>query len=142
VNNFNIRFLKYYKKPHSKPRLAGIATSTVPFKNENYALVCLDYARITSNEIESARRAIRKITKKSGKIFIRIYPYLPLTKKPAEVRMGKGKGSKIRAWVYPAKPGKIIFELAGLTKNLSLVALNAAAEKMSIKCKLVQLSEF
>jgi len=141
MNNFNIKFLKYYKKPHSKFKLAGFSINQAPRLSENYAMICLEYARITSNEIESARRAIRKITKKSGKVYIRVYPYLPLTKKPAEVRMGKGKGSKIRAWVYPIKPGKIIFELSGLTKNLSLVALSAAAEKMSVKCKLIKLSE-
>ena len=142
MNNFNIKFLKFYKKPHSKFRFAGISLRKRGSMDINYAVICLDYARISASEIEAARRAIRKITKKAGKIHIRIYPYLPLTKKPAEVRMGKGKGSKIRAWVYPAKPGKILFELSGLSKNLSVSALKAAEEKLSIKCKLVSLKEF
>lgn len=143
MNNFNIKFLKKFKKPFGKVKQNGFRIS---FKSSvvkyDYAIKSLVYGKITSNEIESARRAIRKITKKVGKVFIRIYPYLPLTKKPAEVRMGKGKGSKIRNWVYPIKPGKTLFEISGVTKSLSLLALEKAKEKLSVKCKIVDLGKF
>lgn len=142
MNNFNIKFLKKYKKPHSKVRLVGYGFSNSAVSNNNFAIKSLSYGRITASQIESARRAIRKITKKSGHIFIRIYPFMPLTKKPAEVRMGKGKGSKIRAWVCPVKPGKTLFEISGVSPTLALLALNAALVKLSVKCKIISLVDF
>src|SRR5690349_15510769 len=122
MNSYNIKFLKKFKKPHGKVKLAGIGINATINKegisrlnDKGFALKTLEYGKLTSNEIESARRAIRKVTKKFGKVLIRVYPYLPLTKKPAEVRMGKGKGSKVRAWVSPVKPGKTLFEVFGVS---------------------------
>jgi len=148
MNNYNIKFLKKYKKPHGKVRLVGLGflNKTVILDKLNdtavYAIKSLEYGKVTVDQIEAARRAIRKITKKSGKIYIRIYPYLPLMKKPAEVRMGKGKGSKIRAWVCPVKPGKSLFEISGVSKTLATSALSAALEKLSVKCKIINLIDF
>jgi large subunit ribosomal protein L16 len=144
MNNYNIKFLKKYKKPHGKVKLSGLGLkSSVRVINfDIFAIKSLEYGKVTANQIESARRAVRKITKKSGKILIRIYPYLPLMKKPAEVRMGKGKGSKIRAWVYPVRPGKTILELAGVSKTLAQSALLAAVEKLSLRCKIINLIDF
>jgi len=145
MNNYNIKFLKKYKKPHGKVKLVGLGFKSTNTRYSNFigfAIKSLEYGKITASQIESARRAVRKITKKSGKIFIRVYPYLPLMKKPAEVRMGKGKGSKIRAWVYPVRPGKTIFELVGVSKILAQIALEAAIEKLSVKCKIINLIDF
>lgn len=142
MNNYNITFLKKYKKPHGKVKLAGYGFNTKKIVNKNFAIKALQYGKITSNQIEAARRAIRKITKKVGKVYIRVYPFLPLTKKPAEVRMGKGKGSKIRAWVYPVKPGKTVFEISGVSKTIAMLALASAIEKLAVKCKIINLLDF
>jgi len=139
MNNFNIKYLKKFKKPFGKFKLSGFRLEFNCKSDYDYALKSLTYGKLTSKEIESARRAIRKVTKKLGKIAIRVYPYLPLTKKPAEVRMGKGKGSKIRDWVYPTRPGKTLFEISGIPETLGLLALNKAKEKLSIKCKIINL---
>jgi len=103
------------KKPHTKP---SYVTSYPPVdiskekEDESYLfMVSKVYAKLNSRELEAARRTIRRAFKKSGKLFVISYPYLPLTKKPLQVRMGKGKSSKVRDWVCPVVPGQVIFSL-------------------------------
>ena len=102
----------------------------------SYGLKALTPARITSRQIESARRCISRHLKRSGKVWIRIFPDVPVTKKPAEVRQGKGKGA-VEFWAARVKPGKILFEIDGVSKNLAEEAFLLASAKLPNKNKLV-----
>ena len=102
----------------------------------DYGLATLEPAWITSRQIEAARRAMTRSVKRGGKIWIRIFPDKPVTKKPAETRMGSGKGAP-ETWVAVVKPGKIMFELAGVPEPLARSAMQLAANKLPIKCKFV-----
>ena len=104
-----------------------------------YGLYSLESALLTENQIEAARKAIRRLTKKSGRLYTRVYPYQVSTKKPAEVRMGKGKG-KIHQKVCPLFSGQCIFELSDLPANLAIKALSSAANKFSFSSKIINLS--
>ena len=92
--------------------------------------------RMTARQIEAARRAMTRHVKRQGKIWIRVFPDKPITKKPLEVRMGKGKGS-VEGWVAVVKPGKIIYEISGVPEEVAKEALRLAASKMPFKCKIV-----
>ena len=89
---------------------------------------------ITNNQIEAARVAINRHLKRSGKVWIRLFPYKPITKKPLEVRMGKGKGN-VEGWVAPVKPGRVLFEVSGCSETVAREAMARAANKLSVKCK-------
>ena len=102
----------------------------------SYGLKALTPARITSRQIESARRCISRHLKRSGRVWIRIFPDVPVTAKPIEVRMGKGKGSVDR-WVAKVKPGRIMFEIDGVSYDIAKEALRLAAMKLPVKCKFV-----
>jgi len=95
----------------------------------------MGYGRLTKEQIEAARRAIRSKSNKSGKLLIRVHPTFFLTKKPAQVRMGKGKG-RFSSWVVFVKPGKVLFELQGLRKERSMEALESGSKKLPLKLKL------
>ncbi len=105
-----------------------------------YALQAVGSAWITNRQIEAARIAITRHMKRGGKVWIRIFPDKPITKKPAETRMGKGKGS-VEYWVAVVKPGRIIFEVAGLDEALSKRALELGAQKLSVKTKIITKKE-
>ena len=102
----------------------------------DYGLVALEPCWIKSNQIEAARVAINRYIKRGGKVWIKIFPDKPVTKKPAEVRMGSGKGA-VEYWVAVVKPGRIMFEIAGVPEETAKEALRLAANKLPCKCKIV-----
>lgn len=105
-----------------------------------YGLVAMEPAWITSNQIEAARIAINRHIKRGGKVWIKIFPHKPVTRKPAETRMGAGKGSP-EYWVAVVKPGRVLFELAGVNEDLAREAMRLAANKLPIRCKFVKREE-
>ncbi len=120
-------------------RIKGNASNGFLLSNGDYGLKALACARINSRQIESARRVIAKSIGKVGKVWIRIFPDTPVSKKPIEVRMGKGKGA-IEDWVFKVKPGKILFEIDGnVSVDIARQALLKAALKLPIKCTFVAL---
>jgi large subunit ribosomal protein L16 len=102
----------------------------------DYGLVAMEPAWITSNQIESARIAINRYIKRGGKVWIKIFPHKSVTEKPAETRMGSGKGSPDH-WVAVVKPGRVMFELSGVEEDVAREAMRLAANKLPIKCKFV-----
>ncbi|MDO9575027.1 MAG: 50S ribosomal protein L16 [bacterium] len=124
-----------YRKQH-RGRRKGIATRGNSLAFGNYALKTLEPAWITQRQIEAARVAISRYLKRSGKLWIRIFPDKPVTKKPAETRMGKGKGSP-EFWVAVVKPGRILFELGGIPKEEATEALRLGASKLPVKTKII-----
>jgi large subunit ribosomal protein L16 len=101
-----------------------------------YGLVAMEPAWIKSNQIEAARIAMTRFTKRGGKVFIKIFPDKPVTTKPAETRMGSGKGS-LEYWVAVVKPGRVMFEIAGIPEDTAKEALRLAMHKLPVKCKIV-----
>ena len=99
-----------------------------------YGLVALEGARITSNQIEAARIAMTRFNKRGGKVWIDIFPHKPITKHPAESRMGSGKGS-VEYWVAIVKPGRVMFEMAGVSEEVAREAMRLASHKLPVKCK-------
>jgi large subunit ribosomal protein L16 len=121
---------KYRKQ--FKGRNRGIAHRGSTVSHGEYGLKAAELGRITSRQIEAARRAMSRHVKRGGKIFIRIFPDKPITKKPLEVRQGKGKGS-VEYWVALVQPGRVMFEIEGVTEDLAREALSLAAAKLPIK---------
>ena len=117
-----------FRKQH-KMRNRGIATRGSSVSFGEYALKSTGRGRITSRQIESARRAINRYIKRGGKIWIRIFPDKPITKKPLEVRMGKGKGS-VEYWVAQIQPGKVLYEIDGVSEEVAREAFRLAAAKL------------
>lgn len=105
-----------------------------------YALVSLEPAWIKSNQIEAARIAMTRYIKRGGQVWVNIFPHKPVTKKPAETRMGSGKGSP-EYWVAVVKPGKVMFEMAGVNEEVAREALRLASYKLPVKCKFVKKEE-
>ena len=126
---------KYRKQ--QKGRVRGKATRGNEVTYGEYGLQAQDAAFITSNQIEAARVAMTRYIKRGGKVWIKIFPDKPITKKPAETRMGKGKGA-VEYWVAVVKPGRVMFEIAGVPEDLAKEALRLAANKLSVKCKFVK----
>lgn len=119
-----------------KGRMKGTAYRGSSIAFGDYALKTLSCGRITAQQIEAARITINRTMKRGGKVWIRVFPDKPITKKPAETRMGKGKGSP-EYWVAPLKPGRIIYEVAGVDEELAIKALTLAANKLPFPCKVV-----
>lgn len=124
-----------WRKQH-KGRIHGVATSGTTVNFGSFGLKALEPERITARQIEAARRAITRHIRRTGRVWIRIFPDIPVTSKPAEVRMGKGKGSVDR-WVVRIKPGKVMFELDGVSEELARGAFERAAAKLPIRTKFV-----
>lgn len=124
-----------YRKAH-KGRIHGLAKNASTLHFGSYGIKALEPGRVTSRQIESARRAITRHMKRAGKLWIRIFPDVPVSKKPAEVRMGSGKGSP-EFWAARVRPGRILFELEGVTREVATEALNLAGEKLPIGWKIV-----
>lgn len=124
-----------YRKQH-KGRIHGIAKGGYTLNFGAYGLKALTPERITSRQIEAARRAISRAMKRQGKVWIRIFPDVPVSKKPLEVRMGSGKGTP-EFWVCRVKPGRILFEMDGVSPEIARYALDLAAEKLPVKTKFV-----
>ncbi|MCE2930799.1 MAG: 50S ribosomal protein L16 [Vampirovibrionales bacterium] len=125
-----------YRKQH-RGRMTGIETRGTQLEYGDFAIQAMEPGWITSRQIEAARRTIARAVKRGGKIYIRIFPNKPVTKKPLEVRMGSGKGSP-EFWVAVVKPGRLMFELAGVQEELSTKALKLAAQKFPIKVRVVK----
>src|SRR5579871_2880618 len=121
---------KYRKQ--FKGRNTGLATRGTKVSFGEYGLKAAQLGRITARQIEAARRALSRAIKRGGKIWIRVFPDKPITKKPLEVRQGSGKGS-VEYWVAVVQPGKMMFEIEGVSEELAREALNLAAAKLPIK---------
>ena len=119
-----------------KGRIHGNAKGNYSLNYGSFGLKALQPERITSRQIESARKAITRHLKRAGKMWIRIFPDVPVSKKPAEVRMGKGKGAP-EYWVSNVKPGRILFEVEGIPRDVAYKAFKNAGSKLPIKTKLV-----
>ena len=117
-------------------RMKGVATRGNFVSYGDYGLVALEPAWITANQIEAARVAMTRYIKRGGKVWIKIFPDKPVTQKPAETRMGKGKGSP-EYWVAVVKPGRVLFEIQGVSEEVAREAMRLAANKLHIKCKFV-----
>lgn len=120
-----------------KGRNRGKATRGNKVSYGEYGIQALEAGMITSNQIESARIAMTRHVKRGGKVWIKLFPDKPVTKKPAETRMGKGKGA-VEFWVAPVKPGRVMFEMSGVAEPVARRALELAAYKLPIKTKFVK----
>ena len=125
---------KYRKE--QKGRNTGVATRGADVSFGDFGLKCVERGRITARQIEAARIAISRKTKRGGTVSIKIFPDKSLTRKPAEVRMGKGKGSP-DSWVAVVKPGRVLFEVGGLGREVSVEALRLASYKLPVKTKII-----
>lgn len=124
--------VKYRRQ--QRGRLKGKATRGNTITNGSYGLVALEPAWITSNQIEAARVAMTRYTRRGGQVWIKIFPDKPITEKPAETRMGSGKGSP-EYWAAVVKPGRVMFEMDGVAEPIAKEAMRLAANKLPIKCK-------
>ena len=118
-------------------RMRGKATRGNTVSNGEFGLMALEPAWITSNQIEAARIAMTRYIKRGGQVWIKIFPDKPVTEKPAETRMGSGKGSP-EYWVAVVKPGRVMFEMGGITEENAKEAMRLASHKLPIKCKFVK----
>lgn len=125
-----------YRKPH-RPGTQGKATRGNEVTFGDYGLQALEPAWITSRQIEASRIAMTRYIKRGGKVWIKIFPDTPITAKPAETRMGSGKGAP-EYWVAVVKPGRILFEMAGVSEEVAREAMRLAAHKLPIKTKFVK----
>ena len=121
-------------------RLTGQANKGNKVAYGEFGLVALEPSWITSNQIEAARIAMTRYIKRGGKVWINIFPHKPITKKPAETRMGSGKGS-VEYWVAVVKPGRVMFEMSGVNEEVAREALRLASHKLPVKCKFVKREE-
>ena len=124
-----------FRKQH-KGRIHGAAKAGFSLAFGSYGLKAVEPDRITARQIEAARRALTRHMKRAGRVWIRIFPDVPVSKKPAEVRMGSGKGTP-ELWVARVKPGRVIFEIDGVTVQTAKEALSLAAAKLPIKTRFV-----
>lgn len=127
-------------RKQQKGRMRGTARRGAALNFGEYGLQAVDCGYISSKQIEAARIAMTRHVKRGGKIWIRVFPDKPLTKKPAEVRMGKGKGAP-ESWVAVIRPGLMLYEMSGVSKEMAQEALRLAAHKLSVKTRFVERSE-
>ena len=125
-----------FRKAH-KGRIRGVASSAVDLAFGQYGLKAIEPERITARQIEAARRALTRHMKRSGRVWIRMFPDVPVSKKPLEVRMGSGKGNP-ELWVARVKPGRILFEVDGVSIDVAKEALALAAAKLPVKTRFVE----
>ena len=125
-----------FRKQH-KGRIHGNAKGGYDINFGSYALKAIEPDRVNARQIEAARRALTRHMKRQGRVWIRVFPDVPVTAKPIEVRMGKGKGSVDR-WVAKIKPGRVMFEVDGVAEDVAMDALRLAAMKLSVKCRYVK----
>lgn len=128
-----------YRRVH-RGRLTGRASRGNTVSNGDFGLQALEPAWITSNQIEAARIAMTRYIKRGGQVWIKIFPDKPITEKPAETRMGSGKGSP-EYWVAVVKPDRVMFEIGGVSEETAREAMRLAANKLPIKCKFVKKEE-
>src|SRR5436309_9310802 len=125
-----------FRKAH-KGRIKGVATSGIELAFGQFGLKALEPERVTARQIEAARRALTRHMKRAGRVWIRVYPDVPVSKKPLEVRMGSGKGAP-EFWVTRVKPGRILFEIDGGAETLAREAVRLAAAKLPITTRCVE----
>jgi large subunit ribosomal protein L16 len=125
-----------FRKAH-KGRIHGVATSAAELAFGQYGLKAVEPDRVTARQIEAARRALTRHMKRSGRVWIRMFPDVPVSKKPLEVRMGSGKGTP-ELWVARVKPGRILFEVDGVSVEVAKEALALAAAKLPVKTRFVE----
>ena len=125
-----------YRKAH-KGRIHGSASSAVTLAFGQFGLKALEPERITARQIEAARRALTRHMKRAGRVWIRVYPDVPVSKKPLEVRMGSGKGAP-ELWVTRVKPGRVLFEIDGVSVEVAKESLALAAAKLPIKTRFIE----
>ena len=118
-------------------RMKGKATKGNKISYGEYGLIAEECGWITSNQIEAARQTMTRTTKRGGKVWIKIFPDKPVTAKPAETRMGSGKGAP-EYWVAVVKPGRVLFEMGGIDETIAKEALRLAGHKLPIKCKIIK----
>ena len=123
-------------RKQQKGRVKGIATRGASISFGSFAIKSLEPGRITSRQIEAARISVTRAMKREGQVWIRIFPDKPITKKPAEVRMGKGKGAP-EYWVACVKPGTIIFESSGVSKEVAMESMRLAQQKLPLRTRFV-----
>ena len=124
-----------YRRVH-RGRMKGKATRGNSLTYGEFGLIAQEPCWMTANQIEAARRAMTRYTKRGGKIWIKVFPDKPVSKKPAEVRMGSGKGAP-EYWVAVVKPGRVLFEIGGVSKELAKEAMRLASHKLPIKTKFI-----
>ncbi len=124
-----------FRKQH-KGRIKGIAKGGTDLNFGAYGLKAVEPSRVTARQIEAARRALTRHMKRAGRVWIRIFPDVPVSKKPTEVRMGKGKGT-VEFWAAKVKPGRVMFEIDGVTQPVAREAMRLAAAKLPIKTRFV-----
>ena len=122
------------RRRQHRGRMKGTAQKGNKIAYGEYGLVAEECAWITSNQIEAARIAMTRFIKRGGKVWIDIFPHKPITKHPAESRMGSGKGS-VECWVAIVKPGRVMFEMAGVSEDIAREAMRLASHKLPVKCK-------
>ena len=125
------------RRRQHRGKIKGSAQKGNKIAYGEYGLVAEEPARITSRQIEAARVAMTRFIKRGGKVWIDIFPHKPITKHPAESRMGSGKGS-VEYWVAIVKPGRVMFEMAGVAEDVAREAMRLASHKLPIKCKFVK----
>jgi len=130
---------KFRKQHKMNPKGVSVKGSTISFGS--FGLKSMEIGRITNRQLESARIAMTRYMKREGKVWIRIFPDKPVTKKPQEVRMGKGKGA-LDHWVAVVKPGRIMFELDGVPSEIAVEALRLAAQKLPVLTKTVVRADY
>lgn len=128
------------RRRQHRGRMTGSAQKGNKIAYGEYGLVAEECAWIKSNQIEAARIAMTRFIKRGGQVWIDIFPHKPITKKPAETRMGSGKGS-VEYWVAVVKPGRVLFEMAGVPEDVAREAMRLASHKLPIKCKFVKKEE-
>ncbi|WP_027179190.1 50S ribosomal protein L16 [Maridesulfovibrio bastinii] len=126
--------VKFRKRQKGRLKGKALRGSTIAFGD--IAIKALEHGKLSSNQIEAARIAIMRHIKRGGQVFIRVFPDMPITAKPAEVRQGKGKGAPV-GWVAPIKPGRILYEVKGVDLALAKEALTRASHKLSVKTQIV-----
>src|SRR3989344_3719126 len=124
-------------KKQQKGRVRGRAHKGVKISFGEFGLLAEERGLITSRQIEAARRAITHYTQRGGRLWIRIFPHKPITKKPAETRMGSGKGD-VYEFVAPVKPGRIMFEMGGVTRSIAIAALSLAKHKLPVRTRIME----
>jgi len=132
-----VKFRKWHTGRKNAKKLAiGVETRGISLAFGSYGLKALKYGRLTSNEIEAARKVMTRYATKSGKVWVRIFPDRPYTQKPPEVKLGKGKGDPV-GFVAPVKAGRILFEIDGVSDKVATEALRKAGTKISVKTRIV-----
>lgn len=129
---------KYRKSQKGGKKIKGHATSGNKLSYGSFGLKSLESGKINSRQIEAARKVITRCMKRAGKLWICVFPHTPVTKKPAEVRMGSGKGS-VEYYMMKVKPGRVIFEIDGVNDDVSLEALQKASAKLPFKTKIINI---